>query len=102
LSAFNDNFFRPELTRRPGSGRNSRKTHVFVPGAKFGCFRLLVGRRLNAPTTRFASANTVLTKPNCESLMKMTHVRWSVVVPVLMMVGWLSLYVMIFIEIGFL
>jgi hypothetical protein len=34
--------------------------------------------------------------------MKMTHVRWSVVVPVLAMLGWLSLYVMIFIEIGFL
>jgi hypothetical protein len=34
--------------------------------------------------------------------MKMTRVRWSVVVPVLVMVGWLSLYVMIFIEIGFL
>jgi hypothetical protein len=33
--------------------------------------------------------------------MKMTHVRWSLVVPVLVMVGWLLLYVMIFIEIGF-
>jgi hypothetical protein len=40
LSAFNGNFFRPELARRPGSAQNARKIHIFVPGAKFGCFRL--------------------------------------------------------------
>ena len=54
-----------------------------MPGAKFGCFRFLVGPEKSGRA------------------MKMTRVTWSVVVPVLMMVGWLSLYVMIFIEIGF-
>ena len=39
LSAFNDNFFRPELARRPGSAHNPHNTHGFVLGAKFGWFR---------------------------------------------------------------
>jgi hypothetical protein len=65
----------------PGSAQNARKTHIFVPGAKFGCFRFLVGPEKSGRA------------------MKMRRVRWSVVVPVLMMAGWLSLYV-IFIGIG--
>jgi hypothetical protein len=28
LSAFNDNFFRPELARRPGSAHNPHNTHA--------------------------------------------------------------------------
>ena len=78
MSAFNDTYFRPELARRPGSGQNARTTHIFVPGAKFGCFCFLVGPEQSGRVTR---------------------VRWSVVVPVLVIAGWLSLYV-IFIGIG--
>jgi hypothetical protein len=84
LSAFPDNFFLPELARRAGSAHNARKTHLFVAGATFGCFRFLVGPEKSGRA------------------MKMIRVTWSVIMPVLMMVGWLSLYVMIFIEIGFL
>jgi hypothetical protein len=90
LSVFNDNFFHPELARRPGSAQNARTIHIFMPGAKFGCFRFLVG----------------LKKSGRAIAMKMTRAIWSVVVPVLVIAGLLSLSVifvlllMIFIGIG--